>query len=120
MKDCSFALHPFRQLAWQPMGSPASVTHGPAMSSHAPLGADDPGNRVRMYSFALSGDSLIVPGPLLTKKSPSVAASMPFHFSNTGSGLLWQLTRQTVLFWTIWVFGLIHVLARSPRPLLTI
>jgi hypothetical protein len=45
-------------------------------------------NRVRIYSFALLGGSLTVPGPLRTKKSPSSTASMPFHLRNTGSGLL--------------------------------
>jgi hypothetical protein len=40
-----------------------------------------------MYSRALSGESFTVPGPLLTKKSPSRAVSTPFHFRNTGSGL---------------------------------
>ena len=54
------------------------------------------GNRVRMYSSALSLGSFTVPGPLLTKKSPSGLASIPFHFKNTGSGLRWQLTTHTV------------------------
>ncbi len=54
------------------------------------------GNRVRMYSRALSGGSFTVPGPLRTKKSPSGIASTPFHFRNTGSGLRWQLTTHTV------------------------
>lgn len=57
-----------------------------------------------MYSCALSVGSLTAPGPLLTKKSPSGAASIPFHFKNTGSGLRWQLTTHTVLPWTIWAF----------------
>jgi len=47
----------------------------------------DIGKRVRMYSRALSGGSLTVPGPLRTKKSPSGVASTPFHLRNTGSGL---------------------------------
>ncbi|MDQ3583086.1 MAG: hypothetical protein M3495_16450 [Pseudomonadota bacterium] len=66
-----------------------------------------------MYSLALSAGSLIVPGPLLTKKSPSATDSIPFHFRNTGSGLLWQLTTHTVLPSTICVFGSMHVPARS-------
>ena len=48
---------------------------------------------MRMYSPALSGGSFTVPGPLLTKKSRSGVASIPFHFRNTGSGLRWQLTK---------------------------
>src|SRR6266542_2725356 len=62
-------------------------------------------NRVPRYSRALSGGSFTVPGPLLTKKSPSGTASSPFHLRNTGSGLRWQLTMQTVLLSTICVFG---------------
>ena len=69
-----------------------------------------------MYSVALSGESFTVPGPLRTKKSPSGVASIPFHFRNTGSGLRWQLTTQTVLPCTICVFGSMHVPARSPSP----
>ncbi len=44
------------------------------------------GNRVRTYSRALSGASFTVPGPLLTKKSPSGADSRPFHFRYTAPG----------------------------------
>jgi hypothetical protein len=36
-------------------------------------------NLVRTYSAALSDGSATVPGPLLTKKSPSGRFSMPFH-----------------------------------------
>jgi hypothetical protein len=59
-------------------------------------GCNDP-NRVRMYSLVLSGGSFTVHGPLRTKKSPSGVLSMLFHLTNTGSGLLWQLTTHTVL-----------------------
>jgi len=50
-----------------------------------------------MYSLVLPDMSFIVPGPLHTKKAPSGVASISFHFRKTGSGLLWQLTTQTVL-----------------------
>ena len=54
-------------------------------------------NLVRMYSVELSGDSFTVPGPLLTKKSPSVGLSMPFHLRNTGSGAEWRAMRLLAL-----------------------
>jgi hypothetical protein len=37
-----------------------------------------------MYWSALSFGSFTVRGPLLTKKSPSGPASIPFHLRNTG------------------------------------
>ena len=86
-----------------------------------PISPFDPnrGNLVRMYFRVSPGNAFTVPGPLRTKKSPSGAASIPFHFRNTGSGLRWQLTTQTVLPCTICVFGSMQVPARSPRPLRT-
>ena len=70
-----------------------------------------------MYFRVLSRGSFTVPAPLRTKNSPSGAASIPFHFKNTGSGLLWQHTTHTVLPCTIWVLGSMHVPARSPMAL---
>jgi hypothetical protein len=66
-----------------------------------------------MCSRALSAGSFTVSGPLRTKKSPSASVSIPFQRRNTGSGLRWQATRQTVLPSTIWVRGSMQVPARS-------
>src|SRR4029079_19386986 len=63
------------------------IAHGAAgllfSERGALVGALAVGKRVRMYSFALSGGSRTLPGPLRTKKSPSGAPSIPFHFRNT-------------------------------------